>query len=126
MLKSLTPAQSPQSVQKGTPMAIALHSHPSFRTSARRSYATYFRRRVVLVAAVACVLGGAFFASGAVAEKSTPEGISTPRTFVVAPGDTLWGIAHRLVPNGNVTAMVDELVHLNGDQIFPGQVIRIP
>jgi nucleoid-associated protein YgaU len=38
----------------------------------------------------------------------------------------LWGIAHRLVPNGNVTAMVDELVYLNGDQIFPGQVIRIP
>lgn len=126
MLKSLPPAQFPQIAQKGTPMTIALHSHSSFRTSAPRSYATYFRRRVVLVAAVVFVLGGAFFTSGAVAEKSTPEGISTPHTLIAAPGDTLWHIAHRLVPNGNVTAMVDELVYLNGDQIFPGQVIRIP
>jgi nucleoid-associated protein YgaU len=126
MLKSLTPVQSSHPSQKGTPVAIALQSHPSFRTSAPRSYATYFRRRVVLVAAVACVLGGAFFTSGAVAEKSTPAGIATPHTLTVAPGDTLWDIAHRLVPNGNITAMVDELVHLNGDQIFPGQVIRIP
>lgn len=49
-----------------------------------------------------------------------------PLTVTVVQGDTLWAIAHRLVPNGDVMGMVDRLVELNGDSIVPGQQILIP
>lgn len=87
----------------------------------------YLRRRAVLAAVVGLIVGGGFFARGAVAENPVPVGgIEMPRTVTAVQGDTLWAIAHRLVPNGDVLGMVDRLVALNGDQIVPGQQILIP
>ena len=34
--------------------------------------------------------------------------------YVVQPGDTLWSIARRLQPEGDVRPLVDQLVDLNG------------
>lgn len=124
-------------------MAIALHHQPIARraprpanrpgphpmpvAARRRSSAVYARRRAVLAALVGLIIGGGFFARSAVAENPAPVGgIEMPLTVTAVQGDTLWAIAHRLVPGGDVLGMVDRLVALNGDQIVPGQEILIP
>lgn len=114
-------------------MTLALHSTPRpvrysspVRTQ-RRSAAVYARRRAVVAAVCGLIIGGGFFARGAVAENPTPVGgIEMPRTVTAVQGDTLWAIAHRLAPEGNVVALVDQLVKLNGSRIVPGQQILIP
>jgi LysM repeat protein len=60
------------------------------------------------------------------ATEPTSGDITVPRTVVAQPGDTIWGIARNLMPNGDITELVDVLVRLNGDQISAGQIIRIP
>ena len=93
----------------------------------RRSSGVYARRRAVLAALVGLIIGGGFFARGAIAENPAPVGgIEMPLTVTAVQGDTLWAIAHRLVPGGDVLGMVDRLVALNGDEIVPGQEILIP
>lgn len=53
-----------------------------------------------------------------------------PRVVVVRPGDTLWGIATRLVgPAGDPRPLVDAIVRANGvdpGAIRPGQVLEVP
>jgi LysM repeat protein len=120
-------------------MALAVHYQPRPVTvplarplprpaaARQRTQRTYARRRAVVAALVGLVIGGGFFARSAVAEKPRPAGgIEMPRTITAVQGDTLWAIAHRLAPQGNVVDLVDRLVELNGDQIIPGQQIRIP
>jgi len=124
-------------------MAIALHHQPIARraprpasrptprpvpiAARRRSAGVYARRRAVLAAIVGLIVGGGFFARSAVAENPAPVGgIEMPRTVTAVQGDTLWAIAHRLTPGGDVLGMVDRLVELNGDSIVPGQEILIP
>ncbi|NDH12212.1 MAG: LysM peptidoglycan-binding domain-containing protein [Actinobacteria bacterium] len=47
--------------------------------------------------------------------------------FVVQPGDTLWGIASALAPEGDPRALVDQLIDLaGGSQIQPGQQLVVP
>lgn len=113
-------------------MALAVHYQPRPvavplpRPAAARQR-TYARRRAVVAALIGLIVGGGFFARSAVAEKPRPVGgIEMPRTITAVQGDTLWAIAHRLAPQGNVMDLVDRLVELNGDQIIPGQQIRIP
>ena len=50
------------------------------------------------------------------------------RTFYVAqPGDTLWSIARRLQPDGDVRTLVDALVRVNGGAALDvGQRVVIP
>jgi LysM repeat protein len=48
-------------------------------------------------------------------------------TYVVAPGDTLWSIARRLVPEGDVRPVVDSLAaHRNGRPLQVGERIALP
>ena len=51
------------------------------------------------------------------------------RTYVVRPGDTLWGLAARIAgPQGDPRPVVDELEqtnHVTG-AIVPGQTLRLP
>lgn len=48
-------------------------------------------------------------------------------TVVVAPGDTLWSIARRLQPTGDVRALVDRLVAANGGSaIAAGDRLVVP
>jgi len=47
--------------------------------------------------------------------------------YVVQPGDTLWSIARRLQPEGDVRPLVDRLVDLNGGtDLAVGQRLPIP
>jgi hypothetical protein len=93
----------------------------------RPSQMTYVRRRVLVAALCALLVAVGLFARGAVAENTRPVGaVEMPRTITAVQGDTLWAIAHRLAPQGDVMEFVDRLVDLNGAHIVPGQQILIP
>lgn len=48
------------------------------------------------------------------------------RDYVVQPGDTLWGIAEKELGSGTRYLEIVELNHLQGDVIYPGQILRLP
>lgn len=111
-------------------MALAIHTqtvHYASRVQPRVSrQRVYGRRRAAVAVVLGLALGGGLFARGAVAERSHPGGVQMPHSVVAVQGDTLWAIAHRLAPQGNVMDLVDRLVELNGANIAAGQIIRIP
>lgn len=86
---------------------------------------------LVALAAVGAVnlLGADAAASGpaSTAEPLHPAGVgaptpSTPAVVVVQPGDTLWAIARRLQPDGDVRPLVDELAaRAGGAGVVAGQ-----
>jgi Tfp pilus assembly protein FimV len=47
-------------------------------------------------------------------EVTPGGGPAGPQVYVVQPGDTLWSIARRLDPAGDVRSTVDELVSRHG------------
>ena len=66
-------------------------------------------------------LGAAATGSAATAARRAASG------YVVQPGDTLWSIARRLQPEGDVRPLVDQLVDLNGGtDLAVGQRLPIP
>ena len=88
----------------------------------------YRRRRLAALAIVAgLVLGVVSFMQQADATP-TPEGQLTESvSVVVQPGDTLWGIASALAPEGDPRALVDQLSDLaGGSQVQPGQQLVVP
>lgn len=46
--------------------------------------------------------------------------------YVVQKGDTLWGIAERLLGDGSMYVLIMTANHLTGSTIYPGQVLVIP
>ncbi|UPK76713.1 LysM peptidoglycan-binding domain-containing protein [Nocardioidaceae bacterium SCSIO 66511] len=105
------------------PMTTAdLHlSRPAPVTTARRAAGrgvegplrlTRRGRVVVVVTALLVVLGGlvAFGPSVVATKDAAPE----PVTVTVHPGETLWEIAGRVNPDGDVRSTVDDLSELNG------------
>ena len=118
-------------------MAIALQSHPSLTMANRgvtrrtiNSMAPVYRRRRAMVSIVLAILAVslsfAMLNTSAVADEPSVGDLMAPRTVIAQPGDTLWAIAQRISPQGNITELVDQLVLMNGDMITPGQQIRIP
>jgi nucleoid-associated protein YgaU len=101
---------------------------------------TYRRRRLaVLLATTAAVLLAPVAASRAVAAfrdvpASVPERRPAPATpsaarigYLVQPGDTLWSIARKLQPEGDVRALVHQLVDANGGaDLDVGQRLVLP
>jgi nucleoid-associated protein YgaU len=72
---------------------------------------------MLAVSRVATVLGGA------------PASVPGHRvdTYVVQPGDTLWGIARRVQPDGDVRSLVTRLVRANGGpDLTVGQQLTLP
>jgi Tfp pilus assembly protein FimV len=93
---------------------------------------------MVLLAAVTAALLLVLAASRAAATfrdvpASVPERRPAPAlsnaasAYVVQPGDTLWSIARKMQPQGDVRPLVDELVHRNGGtDLAVGQRLAIP
>jgi Tfp pilus assembly protein FimV len=103
--------------------------------------ATYRRRRLmVLLAAVATAFLLVPAASRAAAAfRDVPASVSERRPvpahglapvlggYMVQPGDTLWSIARRLQPAGDVRPLVHQLIALNGGaSLGIGQRLAIP
>jgi nucleoid-associated protein YgaU len=76
---------------------------------------------LLLAAAALIVLPGVAMGGG-------PDAEGPVVVYVVEPGDTLWGIAHRLDPAGDPRPVVDRLLRVNdlGSGLQAGQPLRIP
>lgn len=88
--------------------------------------AAVYRRRRLVAAGLAAMVCAVFVATvwvvaGALGggPLTAPEAPSAPAaiaatTVIVQPGDTLWSIARRLQPEGDVRGLVDQLAEVNG------------
>jgi len=87
-------------------------------------------RRAVGGLATLVALVGFWFAAGALraTEGSTVAGRADHAVVYVArPGDTLWGIATRLDPQGDPVEVVAALAaELHGAPLRPGAVLTVP
>jgi len=101
--------------------------------SAYPSGATLNRRgrlaRTFVVLSLAIVLGSLVSAkAGAGTDTSTPKAHSFV-TVTVAPGETIWSLANRVNPDGDVRSLVAEILSVNSlssVDLAAGQKIRIP
>ncbi len=119
-----TTAPLPRRLPTGRP---AGRSQPS--AAARRLRAAV---AVLAVAAVGTLLGAGALAG---AEQAPDPGAPTPADqgravdaglHVVQPGDTLWSLARRLQPEGDVRPLVARLrAGAGGGALVPGQRIRL-
>jgi Tfp pilus assembly protein FimV len=98
--------------------------HPSMaRTHVRH------RGGATLAVALTLVLGWTTLRAG---QRADPAGqrSAASHTYIVAPGDTLWGIAARLSgPQADPRSMVDRLIAMNRVEdgvIQPGQRLVLP
>jgi LysM repeat protein len=75
--------------------------------------AVYRRRRIGAAVALVALVAVAYLAvtSAAAAPAGSPAAASA---YVVQPGDTLWSIARRLQPSGDVRSLVDALAARTG------------
>jgi hypothetical protein len=120
------------------------------RPVGRQHPAVYQRRRLgVLVAAVTVVVigylaltglgallsphragaaaaGASAGASASAAPVAPAEPAAAPAVYVVQPGDTLWSIARRLRPSGDVRPLVDALADRAGSgPLVAGQALSV-
>ena len=87
---------------------------------------------VVLVASLA--IGNGALAGLSPAPASAPSGASAATAsaapgavVVVEAGDTLWTIARRIQPSGDVRPLVDQLIALNGTTpLQAGETVQLP
>ena len=85
-------------------------------------------RLVVFIAALLALLALAVVGSQIASAGEHPGTVRT-HTVLVHPGDSLWDVAARVAGNGDVTAMEDRIMKLNGlstDSVQAGQVLRVP
>ncbi|HEY8093617.1 MAG TPA: LysM peptidoglycan-binding domain-containing protein [Acidimicrobiales bacterium] len=115
---------------------------PSAYECTAPTVAPYQRRRltVLFAAVVAAALLIPAASRAAAAFRDVPASVSERRpapaltvepgasgTYVVQPGDTLWSIARRLQPEGDVRPLVHRLIDVNGDTALEiGQRLALP
>ncbi|MDQ1403811.1 MAG: hypothetical protein QOG03_2127 [Actinomycetota bacterium] len=94
----------------------------------------YWRRRVAaLVLAAGLVLGlraaPAWLRSGPLSAPGSPAPATQPigaTTYVVQAGDTVWAIARRVQPSGDIRPLVDRLqAQLRGAVLVPGTRLHL-
>ncbi|MHB1089636.1 MAG: LysM peptidoglycan-binding domain-containing protein [Ilumatobacteraceae bacterium] len=129
---------SPTFIYSGTPQRRKSHlrlvvTEPVSRQHIRRTSAQIYRRRRLAVATAALGLLAVaifglvgIFGGPARADENTPNRVAAPHVVIAQSGDTLWAIARRVVPVGNITELVDQLVLMNGAEITAGQEVRLP
>ncbi|CAN5742641.1 hypothetical protein BH18ACT15_BH18ACT15_11760 [soil metagenome] len=86
------------------------------------------RRRALAVAAMVVTLGMAAVAALTVPPASVPSR-DGPRTLVMRPDDSLWGVAERFAPpDGDLRTYVQSVMELNDLHGVPrvGQSLRLP
>ncbi len=87
-------------------------------------------RLIVLVALLVAVLAALVAWGPSVVATSEPGTPVPARTVVVQPGETLWDIATRANPSGNIGEQVHEIAELNGlpstGELQIGQRIAVP
>ena len=111
-----TSAWEPRSVRR--PVA---KSRPSARVYRRRRMVVGTALAVAVASMVTIAMG-----TSAIANEPGVGNQAVPRAIVVQQGDTLWEIARRIAPTGNISNLVDELVRINGADLQVGQIIRVP
>lgn len=107
----------------------AVRAGEGWRHAARRGGGV--RRSDRMVAAVACLVM-VWAAFGALSARDA-QSASTPievTSYTVGPGDTLWGFASAITPQGgDVTQTIEELMELNdldSSVLTAGQRIVVP
>jgi hypothetical protein len=93
----------------------------------RATRATYWRRRLAVVALALGVLVAAGRAGDLLGGTplATPERRPSTVSYVVRPGDSLWSVAQRIAPGADPRPVVDALVRgRHGAPLLPGQKIE--
>ena len=97
---------------------------------ARRHQRAVYRRRRVLATLVGLGLVLTITRAGATlggSSLATPERLPHAQQVVVAPGESLWSIARRVVPGRDVRPVVDAMVHTLGTStVVTGETISVP
>ncbi len=132
--RELTPNYtSKKSLQKRGKMSIAIDNQYKVyrkRHSPKLVTIRIYRRRRAVVALVflmvALALSFVLPNTSAAAEQGEVANVVSQKYIVAQIGDTMWSIAQRVDPYGNITLLVDQLVIINGGTVTPGQKILIP
>ncbi|QXC62493.1 LysM peptidoglycan-binding domain-containing protein [Aquihabitans sp. G128] len=133
MAAILEPHRLPASAGAPRPELRVLQGGRSARPAPARplvtpgAIAAFVAVTVLLMVGFVAIGRGAFSA----AAPATPAAATAPaagaRTVTVRAGDTLWSIARRLRPTGDVRPLVDQLAEANGGTaIAPGDRLVIP
>jgi LysM repeat protein len=93
----------------------------------RLGHAMVAASMVILMVVAAMAISSGALAGLAPAPTGPAAAASDGTTVTVEPGDTLWSIARRVQPNGDVRPLVDQLVAAQGGEVLlPGQQIVVP
>jgi Tfp pilus assembly protein FimV len=90
---------------------------------------TRVRRRRIAAALVLAAVVGVLTGPVADAVGVGGGGSADPHTYVVRPGDTLWGVARRAAPSVDPRVVVDAIASANDvdpGALVPGEQLSIP
>lgn len=139
---SPAPTTTTTTTPAGVPRAVTAAAAARLRTerglsTTRLAHQIELRglRRLLPGVATLAVLGGLWCGIGALSSVHRPRpvqmpgAVSTPQgsLYVARPGDTLWSIASRALPNGDPRPLVDALqAQLHGAPLEPGDRLVLP
>jgi hypothetical protein len=115
---------------RSTPLATVV-AFPSSAAIRRR----FARRRIAVGVAAIAFFATVWFGSGLLAAAGSPPldvlpgSVATAQgyRYVVQPGDTVWSIATRLQPTGDVRPLVDRLdASFGGSVLHAGETVLVP